>query len=197
MVPDINLLPQLEKRTATPKLFYSVLIVLVGMILAYFLFLYFTATSDIKRLQLEEQALTTQRDQLQQTLKEQQLVNKGSLQQSVQFVQSIAYPVTPLIDETRHLLPTQAYLRSYVFGQDTINIVVDFESMPDIATYVERLLVSNYFKDTQISSITNFDLQVGEQKEQLPEQKYIEVPRYSVTITATIDYMYLAGGRRS
>lgn len=197
MVPDINLLPQLEKRTATPKLFYSVLIVLVGIIIAYFLFLYFTATSDIKRLQLEEQTLTTQRDQLQQTLNEQQLVNKGSLQQSIHFVQSIAYPVTPLIDETRHLLPAQAYLRSYVFGQDTVNILVDFESMPDIATYVERLLASNYFKDTQISSITNFDLQVGEQKEQNPEQKYIEVPRYSVTITATIDYMYLAGGRRS
>ncbi|MFJ7667500.1 PilN domain-containing protein [Lysinibacillus sp. NPDC097195] len=197
MVPDINLLPQLEKRTASPKLFYGVLIVIVGLILAYFLLLYFTATSDIKRLQLEEQTLTTERDQLQQTLNEQQLSNKGNLQQSVQYVQSIAYPVTPLIDETRQLLPAHAYLRSYVFGQDTINILVDFESMPDIATYVERLLVSHYFKDTQISSIANFEVQVGEQKELTPEQKFTEVPRYSVSITATIDFMYLAGGRPS
>lgn len=197
MVPDINLLPQLEKRASTPKLFYGVLIVIVAIILAYFLFLLFTATSDLKRLHVEEQSLTTQHNQLQQELNQQQLVNKGNFEQSVQFVQSISYPVTPLIDETRNLLPSRAYLRSYEFGESTINILVDFESMTDISTYVERLLVSNYFKDTQISTISNFELQVGEHKEQTPEQKFKEVPRYSVTITATIDYMYLAGGRPS
>ncbi|SPU00011.1 Uncharacterised protein [Lysinibacillus capsici] len=38
MVPDINLLPQLEKRTTSPKLFYSLVIVIVGLIVAYLLF---------------------------------------------------------------------------------------------------------------------------------------------------------------
>ncbi len=41
MVPDINLLPQLEKRTASPKLFYSLVIVIVGLIVAYLLFFIF------------------------------------------------------------------------------------------------------------------------------------------------------------
>lgn len=41
MVPDINLLPQLEKRTTSPKLFYSLVIVIVGLIVAYLLFFIF------------------------------------------------------------------------------------------------------------------------------------------------------------
>lgn len=159
--------------------------------------MFFTAKSEIKALTNEEQALMEQSEQLQQELDMRQSVNEGSLEQSVQFVQSVSYPVTPLIDETRNLLPVHSYLRSYEFGADTINIIVDFESMTAISTYVERLLASNYFKDTQISSISNFNVELGEHIEQTPEQKFKEVPRYAVTITATIDYMYLAGGRRS
>lgn len=197
MVPDINLLPQLEKKTTSPKLLYGLLIAAVVILVAYLLFTYFTTKKDLAALLVKEQALTEQHDQLQQELKMRQSVNQGSLEQSVQFVQSVSYPVTPLMDETRNLLPAHSYLRSYAFGADTISISVDFESMTDISKYVERLLASAYFKDTQISSIANFDVQLGEQKERTPEEKFKEVPRYSVTITATIDYMYLAGGRRS
>ncbi|WP_107922970.1 PilN domain-containing protein [Lysinibacillus parviboronicapiens] len=197
MVPNINLLPQLEKKTTSPKLLYGILIVAVGILIAYVFMMFFTAKSEIKALTNEEQALMEQSEQLQQELDMRQSVNEGSLEQSVQFVQSVSYPVTPLIDETRNLLPVHSYLRSYEFGADTINIIVDFESMTAISTYVERLLASNYFKDTQISSISNFNVELGEHIEQTPEQKFKEVPRYAVTITATIDYMYLAGGRRS
>jgi len=197
MVPDINLLPQLEKRADSPKLFYSLLILVVGIVLTYFVFLYFTAKSDLFMLLEEEQSLTTQVDQLQQELETKQNVNQGSLEESMQFVQSVSYPVTPLVDEAQKLLPAYSKLRGYEFGQDSINITVDFESMPDISKYVERLLGSLYFTDAQINSISNFYVQVGGQKELTPEQKFKEVPRYSVSITATIDQMYLAGGRSS
>lgn len=197
MVPDINLLPQLEKRADSPKLFYSLLILVVGIVLTYFVFLYFTAKSDLSILLEEEQSLTTQVDQLQQELETKQNVNQGSLEESMQFVQSVSYPVTPLVDEAQKLLPAYSKLRGYEFGQDSINITVDFESMPDISKYVERLLGSLYFTDAQINSISNFYVQVGGQKELTPEQKFKEVPRYSVSITATIDQMYLAGGRSS
>ncbi|MGY4794597.1 PilN domain-containing protein [Lysinibacillus fusiformis] len=197
MVPDINLLPQLEKRTTSPKLFYSLVIVIVGLIVAYLLFLFFTSKSDLARLTAEEQALTTQLDQLQQELDARQSVDQGSLEESVTFIQGVSYPVTPLIDETRTLLPTHSYLRSYVFGENTVNIEVDFETMTDISKYVERLLMSSYFTDAQINTVSNFDIELGEQRELTPQQKFKEVPRYSVSITATIDFMYLAGGRRS
>ncbi|OCX64286.1 hypothetical protein BFM98_09325 [Lysinibacillus sp. AR18-8] len=197
MVPDINLLPQLEKRTTSPKLFYSLVIVIVGLIVAYLLFLFFTSKSELSRLTAEEQALTTQLDQLQQELDARQNVDQGSLEESVTFIQSVSYPVTPLIDETKTLLPTQSYLRSYVFGENSVNIEVDFETMTDISKYVERLLMSSYFTDAQINTVSNFEIELGEQRVLTPQQKFKEVPRYSVSITATIDFMYLAGGRRS
>ncbi|MFJ7373980.1 PilN domain-containing protein [Lysinibacillus capsici] len=197
MVPDINLLPQLEKRTTSPKLFYSLVIVIVGLIVAYLLFLFFTSKSELSRLTAEEQALTTQLDQLQQELDARRNVDQGSLEESVTFIQSVSYPVTPLIDETKTLLPTQSYLRSYVFGENSVNIEVDFETMTDISKYVERLLMSSYFTDAQINTVSNFEIELGEQRVLTPQQKFKEVPRYSVSITATIDFMYLAGGRRS
>lgn len=197
MVPDINLLPQLEKRTTSPKLFYSLVIVIVGLIVAYLLFLFFTSKSEFSRLTAEEQALTTQLDQLQQELDARQNVDQGSLEESVTFIQSVSFPVTPLIDETKTLLPTQSYLRSYVFGENSVNIEVDFETMTDISKYVERLLMSSYFTDAQINTVSNFEIELGEQRVLTPQQKFKEVPRYSVSITATIDFMYLAGGRRS
>lgn len=197
MVPDINLLPQLEKRTTSPKLFYSLVIVIVGLIVAYLLFLFFTSKSELSRLTAEEQALTTQLDQLQQELDARQNVDQGSLEESVTFIQSVSYPVTPLIDETKTLLPTHSYLRSYVFEENSVNIEVDFETMTDISKYVERLLMSSYFTDAQINTVSNFEIELGEQRVLTPQQKFKEVPRYSVSITATIDFMYLAGGRRS
>lgn len=197
MVPDINLLPQLEKKTASPKLFYSLLMVLVGLIVAYLLFLFFTSKSNLTHLAAEEQTLTTQLEQLQQELDTRQTIDQGSIEKSVSFIQSVSYPVTPLIDESKTLLPTNAYLRSYIFGENTVNIEADFETMADISKYVERLLMSSYFTDAQINTVTNFDVELGEPKELTPEQKFKEVPRYSVSITATIDFMYLAGGRRS
>jgi len=197
MVPDINLLPQLEKRADTPKLFYSLLILVIGIVVTYFIFLYFTAKSDLTMLLTEEESLTTQVDQLQQELDAKQSVNQGSLEESMRFVQSVSYPVTPLIEEAQKLLPAYSYLRSYEFEPDLINIAVDFESMPDISKYVEKLLVSPYFTDAKINSISNFYVQVGGQQELTSEQKFKEVPRYSVSITTTIDQMYLAGGRQS
>ncbi|MGE7689432.1 PilN domain-containing protein [Lysinibacillus sp. NPDC097214] len=197
MVPDINLLPQLEKRADSPKLFYSLLILVVGIVLTYLVFLYFTAKSDLSMLLEEEQSLTTQVEQLQQELDAKQSVNQGSLEESMHFVQSVSYPVSPLMDEAQKLLPAYSKLRSYEFGQDSINITVDFESMPDISKYVERLLGSLYFTDAQINSLSNFYVQVGAEQELTPEQKFKEIPRYSVSITATVDQMYLAGGRSS
>ena len=151
------------KKNDLSQAFYSLVIVIVGLIVAYLLF-YFYVKSDLARLTAEEQALTTQLDRLQQELDARQSVDQGSLEESVTFIQGVSYPVTPLIDETRNLLPTHSYLRSYVFGENTVNIEVDFETMTDISKYVERLLMSSYFTDAQINTVSNFDIELGEQR---------------------------------
>jgi len=197
MIPEINLLPKLEKRKTSPLLIYIILAIIL-IILAFMAYLFFDARAALKDVSAEERRLVERQEQLQNDIATKQSQNTGSLKQSVQYVQSVAYPVTPLIDETNALLPSPSYLRSYSFGTNQVTIEADFETMTAISKYVERLLASPYFTDAQIGSITNFDIELGEQDKDLSaEEKFKQMPRYSVTITATIDFMYLVGGRSS
>ncbi|TQR38162.1 hypothetical protein C7Y47_02580 [Lysinibacillus sphaericus] len=197
MVPDINLLPNLEKKHSTPTLIYVVFIILIGIIVGYMIFLFFQAKSDLTTLNAQEVELSSQREQLQIELDSKQNANKGSLEQSVQFVEKVSYPVTPLMDETQVLLPEQTYLRNYVFGEKNVEITADFETMSAISSYLEKLTASPYFNDIQVDTISNFDVAIENQEEKSPKNKFKEVPRYSATITLGIDFKFLAGGRES
>ncbi|MFJ7913634.1 MULTISPECIES: PilN domain-containing protein [unclassified Lysinibacillus] len=197
MVPDINLLPNLEKKHSTPTLIYVVFIILIGLIVGYMIFLFFQAKSDLTKLNAQEVELSSQREQLQIELDGKQDANKGSLEQSVQFVENVSYPVTPLMDETQVLLPEQTYLRNYVFGEKNVEITADFETMSAISSYLEKLTASPYFNDIQVDTISNFDVAIGNQEEKSAKNKFKEIPRYSATITLGIDFKFLAGGRES
>lgn len=124
-------------------------------------------------------------------------MNAGTLEQSVQFVNHVSYPVTPLIDETQALLPEHTYLRNYQFGEENIEITADFETMSAISNYLDKLNVSPYFTDVQVGTIENFDLAIGEQNEVNAQDKYQQLPRYSVTFSLAIDFTFLVGGSES
>ncbi|KMY29685.1 hypothetical protein ACZ11_21605 [Lysinibacillus xylanilyticus] len=197
MVPEINLLPNLEKKHSTPTLIYVVFIILIGMIVGYMIFLFFQAKIDLTKLSAQEVELSSQREQLQIELDGKRNLNQGSLEQSVQFVENVSYPVTPLIDETQMLLPEQTYFRKYVFGEENVEITVDFETMSAISSYLEKLTASPYFNDIQVDTISNFDVSIGNKEEESATDRFKEVPRYSATITLGIDFKFLAGGRES
>lgn len=197
MVPEINLLPDLEKKHSIPTLIYVVFIVLIGMIVGYMIFLFFQAKSELTKLSAQEVELSSQHEQLQTELDVKRNVNEGSLEQSVQFVEKVSYPVTPLMDETQVLLPEQTYLRDYVFGEKNVEVTADFETMSAISSFLEKLKASRYFNDIQVDTISNFDVSIGNQEEESAKNKFKEVPRYSATITLGIDFKFLAGGRES
>ncbi|PJO41468.1 PilN domain-containing protein [Lysinibacillus xylanilyticus] len=197
MVPEINLLPNLEKKHSTPTLIYVVFIILIGMIVGYMIFLFFQAKIDLTKLSAQEVELSSQREQFQIELDGKRNLNQGSLEQSVQFVENVSYPVTPLIDETQVLLPEQTYFRKYVFGEENVEITADFETMSAISSYLEKLTASPYFNDIQVDTISNFDVSIGNQEEESAKDRFKEVPRYSATITLGIDFKFLAGGRES
>ncbi|WP_409368584.1 PilN domain-containing protein [Lysinibacillus sp. 38-6] len=197
MVPEINLLPNLEKQKSAPILVYIGIIALVGIVIAYMIFLYFQARGEIKQLNAQEIELTSKQTQLQIELDGIRNMNAGTLEQSVQFVNHVSYPVTPLIDETQALLPEHTYLRNYQFGEENIEITADFETMSAISNYLDKLNVSPYFTDVQVGTIENFDLAIGEQNEVNAQDKYQQLPRYSVTISLAIDFIFLVGGSES
>lgn len=197
MVPEINLLPNLEKKHSTPTSIYVVFIILIGMIVGYMIFLFFQARIDLTKLNAQEVELSSQREQLQIELDGKRNLNRGSLEQSVQFVENVSYPVTPLMDETQVLLPEQTYFRKYVFGEENVEITADFETLSAISAYLEKLTASPYFNDIKMDTISNFDVSIGNQEEESAKDRYKEVPRYSATITLGIDFTFLAGGGES
>lgn len=194
MTPNINLLPHLEKQNTIPRWLYIVAGAIPLLIVGVMLFQYFGARGDVVDLNAQVQQLTAQRDELQMqvNINSQQSNTGGSLGQSVQFVENVSYAVTPLIDETKNLLPDYSYLRNYVFSAENVVITVDFETMSSISEYVEWLTTSPYFSNPQLASISNFEVGNNGVTEEIVNQKFIQIPRYTTNITLTINKSYLA-----
>ena len=196
MVPEINLLPQSEKKNTSSTLLYAALIAITAILLAYMIMLYFGAKSDLSTLTKEEQSVTLQRDELQQKITEANSLSAGSLAQSVKFVENVTYPVTPVITEIERLLSDHTYVREYAFDEESMTVTIDFETMNAISTYVEKLGASAYFADRQVDTIDELDISLGDQtNDKTNAEKFNEIPRYTAKIKLFIDYAYLAQGR--
>lgn len=192
MIPDINLIPKLEKSQQGSKLLYILLAIIALLVLSLFLWQYFSARAEIAELKREETNLIAKRDQLNQDFVTQQPANEGTLEQSLQFVEMVSYPVSPLINEIQGLQPSNSYLRNYSFSAESVSISIDFETLSDVATYVSRLTNSAYFTDGQVLSITNSGL--GEDLGTDDTTDFDVIPRQSVQITLLINESYLATG---
>lgn len=192
MIPDINLIPKLEKSQQGSKLLYILLGILTLLALTLLTWQYFSARVEVVELQSEETNLIAQRDQLSEDLATMQPGNEGSLEQSLQFVEIVSYPVSPLIDEIQGLQPNNSYLRNYSFSPESVSISIDFETLSDVSTYVSRLNNSAYFIDGQVLSITSSGL--GEELGTEDETDFDVIPRQSVEITLLINETYLATG---
>lgn len=190
MVPDINLIPKLEQEQTGSKVLYMILGIVVLLVLTFFTWQYFGARSNIVTLQGEETNLIKQRDNLKTELEVLTAKNQSSLEQSIEFVKQVSYPVSPIIDETQNLQPDHSYLREYSFEAESVTIKLDFETLEDVSEYVSRLTNSPYFKDVQVSEISNNDFDGSSES----ETDFNVVPRQQTVITLFINQSYLATG---
>lgn len=193
MIPDINLLPKIEKGTTSFKLAFILVGILSILTLGLLAITYFSARSEIATAVQERDSLLLTRDALNAEVTSSQTGSQGSLEESVAFVERVSYPVTPIIMETRNLLPTDTYLRSYSFSETGVQVAVDFETLNAISTYVSQLEKSPYFNDVQVGTIQNFELNPTDE-EVNETQQFTEVPRYSVEIFLVIDQLHVAAG---
>lgn len=193
MIPDINLMPKIEKGEASLKIAFILVGVLSILTLGLLAWTFFSAKSEIASVIPERDSLIMTRDGLQAEVASFDTMNQGSLEESVAFVERVSYPVSPVITETRNLLPLNTYLRAYVFSETGVQVTVDFETLSALSSYVSNLEKSPYFNDVQLGTIQNFD--VNPSGEELSaEQQFSEVPRYSVEIMLLIDQLYVAAG---
>lgn len=199
MIPNINLLPKIEKKAEGSKLLYILMGVVSALVLGVFAYIFISSNIKLNDLESQQQNLLTQQATLQAQLDSMQNMNAGTLEESLAFVERVSYPVSPLIDESQKLLTDNTYLRQYSFSAETVTISADFEMLSDVAKYVEALNSSDYFNDVQVTSVSNFEVSPVSSDEELSQQrqdalKFQQLPRYTVAITLLIDAMYVATG---
>ena len=196
MIPDINLLPKIDKSETNSKLLYGIIAVATLLVLSLFSWQYFDTKSEMNRLTTKQNLLQNEKQQLQTEFDALASINTSSLVESVAFVERVSYPVSPILDETQRLLPHYSYLRDYQFDENSTTILADFETLTDVSSYIHHLEQSEYFKDVQIGEVTNFEVNPNKATDvdESDEAAFNEIPRYSVEILLIMNEVYLATG---
>lgn len=190
LIPEINLLPKIERRKTNPVAQMAILGIVLLFAILYFLSQYLLLASELKIANEQEQIAVVQKEQLIMELATAQNEDTGSLQSTVSIIESISYPVTPLITEIDRQLPENTYLRIYEFGSEGILVTADFETMSSISSFVASLKTSAYFMDIKVEQIENFVLETD-------SEEFINfdvIPRYTTLFTLEIDREYLRTG---
>lgn len=191
MVPEINLLPKRERQKSNLILILAISLVLLITVILLLFIQYFSVKGDIETLTAEETYTVAEKEDLTQLVNEINMSGQGDLQTSVTFAESVSKPVSPLLIEVNTLLEKHTYLRQFEFVNQTILISVDVETMTSLSKFVDKLLVSNYFSDVKVESVTNFDLSNSSES---IEKRFEIIPRYSAIINLNVDQFYLENG---
>ncbi|SEM51414.1 hypothetical protein SAMN04487786_1994 [Paenisporosarcina quisquiliarum] len=191
MVPEINLLPKMERQKSNSILIIAIGLILFITVILLFFVQYFSIKGDIETLTAEETYSVAEREDLTQLVKDINMSGQGNLQTSVSFAESVSKPVSPLLIEVNALLEEHTYLREYEFTNQSINITIDVETMMSLSKFVDKLLVSEYFSDVKVESVTHFELSNSTES---IEERFEIIPRYSAIINLVVNQSYLENG---
>ena len=191
MVPEINLLPKMERQKSNSILIIAIGFILFITVILLFFVQYFSIKGDIETLTAEETYSVAEREDLKQLVNDINMSGQGNIQTSVSFAESVSKPVSPLLIEVNALLEEHTYLREYEFTNQSINISIDVETMMSLSKLVDKLLVSKYFSDVKVESVTSFELSNSTES---IEERFEIIPRYSAIINLVVNQSYLENG---
>ena len=192
MVPEINLLPPIERRKSS-NLLVIIGAILVGLLLIFLCIQYFSLKSDLKTLCSKETEISVERNLLSSEVDAMKTGNQGNLSSSVTFVESVSYSVSPLIDEIQSLLVVNTFLRNYEFNEEGVLLKADFETMSEISAFIEKLLNSSYFHDVKVEKLSSFE-PLGEHDTESETIDFDVQWRNSVILYLEIENAYLREG---
>ena len=190
MVPEINLLPQMERRTTGNK--WGILLVVLAFIavVGVLAFQYFSLSNSVKTLQADQQALLAEKTAVEEKIVMLEQPEKMDLGTMVGVLERITYPVSPLLEEINVYRGDNVYLREFILKDNEVEFVMDFETMPEAATYVGDVVGSEYFTDFKVDEIFTF----GTVEEDETIEAFDVVSRLGNRFTVTIDPTYLLTG---
>ena len=191
MVPNINLLPQMERRKSN-SLLILLTGILVALVLFWLLFQYFSLKGDIEQLDQEEMYYLEDKAELAEyvALEDTDDSPGTDLASSVSFAESISYPVSPLLIEVEDLMEEHTYLRQYEFLEQEIRVVIDVETLSTASNLISSLLTSAYFDDVRIETINHFN----SMDSTTSIDSFDIIPRYTATLILQVNTEFVKKG---
>ncbi len=184
MIPDINLLPKVEKRATNSPALWVIVILIALMFIAFGIY-YGLLKSNISSLESQQQALSSEMENYKKQMTSVNNQSQDSFDQSVKFVESVSYPVTPVIDSIEGHLESYEKLTNITYGEAGVTITVDFETLNGVSLYVQKLLTDPLYTDVQVESVTSFEPDKKEYQDATPSD--LLVPRYTASIKLTLN----------
>ncbi len=190
MVPEINLLPQMERKSTGNK--WGALLVGVAfiVIVLFLAFQYFSLTKSVKTLQADQQALLADKATIEAKVATLEQPEQMDLATIVGVLETITYPISPLLEEMNLYRGEEVYLREFILTDNEIEFVMDFETIPEMATYVGDLTGSAYFADVKVEDVETIVPIEGDGT----VESFDVVDRLANRFTVTIDPTYLRTG---
>ncbi|WAA08875.1 PilN domain-containing protein [Fervidibacillus albus] len=184
MIPNINLLPERDRKTGTFAWMFYIFIGIWVILLFTIGFQYFQTKTDNETLQREIDSLTLDKAVLETKVMEQSNNVGNDFQAAVEYVENLPLPTSKIITELLQLLPNEhSYLTYYSYTGGNVSIETAFETLDSVAAYVTALTNSDMIRDVQVDAISTTSFDSNEEVEM-----YFDIlPRYNVLITIEVN----------
>lgn len=188
-LPDINLLPKIERDSSSKNILLLTIIALI--LLSYIMigFYYFYTKKQLETV-TEEHTTINEQVTLKTTELEQLEGGSSSLGKAISFVENYEIPTSSFIKELDFLLPDHSYLTEYTYQNGNTTVTVSFETLDKIADYTTKLTNSDYIIDTKVDTVET--VVIGDAVDEDSEQFEV-IPRYETNFTLIANKQQLKG----
>ena len=190
-LPDINLLPKIERDRSSKNLLILTVIALIFISYIFIGFYYFYTKKQLEAVN-EEHSTLHEEVHLKTEELEQLQSGSSSLAQAITFVEQYEIPTSSFITELDYLLPEHSYLNGYEYNNRSTNITVSFETLDKVAEYTTKLTNSDYIIDTKVDHVETFNLGSGEDVD-IENNQFDVIPRYQTNFSLIVDKNQLKG----
>ncbi|GGA82077.1 PilN domain-containing protein [Ornithinibacillus halotolerans] len=192
MLPEINLLPKIERQSSVQYIVFLVGLILFIVLSSALIYFYLHTKNNLEEVNQNISQLEQEK-----TLLETRLANldnnddTNAYKNAARFVEYQIIPTSSFIDELLVLLPETGYLSNYTYSYQGVQLETQFENMTEIAAYVEELNGSELIDDVQVNQINTFELENSSEDE---EDMYSVIPRYTVSLSIKVNDRKLVQG---
>lgn len=153
-IPKINLLPSFKIKKNKRSLLWLVAVLVVVAIVSFALW----NTSIARKIDtLAVENITKQQavDRANEQIANYTVEKGQSLEKSVEIIDKLSYPVTPIIEAVNKGLKYYEYKTNLHFTEKNLSLTVQYETFSDIANYIEVLQANELFVDIKVTTIDN------------------------------------------